>query len=376
MLRLARLISVLSAVLLAGAGCSSGGVAGGSSSTAPPGSVSTVAASSTTGEAGATPTGAVPVEPASPTTLPFGSARCPETSGASCEADTVAGEAYLEARVAGGSFGFRFARPGGEVIASLNPEEAFYPASSIKVLLHLHALRWVSAQPDRRAALATPIPVYENSCTAEGAMRTEPLEAVLRQMMIESDNQRANAILDHFGREAINATAAEVAGLSDTALAHRFGCGGPANDPANRSTALDLSRVYERVALGDVLDAEGFAAFAGLMLGPMWPSLTSAVAAEGRSLGLAPETVTAFGSAVELVYKAGWWETNLSIGGLLRLPTGLCEGDARREYAFAVFVSGADAVAPGFDVSDVAAVVLREEIEAALAETAQSPCAP
>lgn len=375
MLRPLRPLAVALAALVAAGACSgTGGVPG--LDTAGSEAASTAPSTSPTTAADTTTTTTVPVEPSSSTTVVADPARCPQDAGESCEANTAVGEAYLEAHVTGGSFGFRFVRLGGEVVASLNPEEGFYPASSLKVLLHLHAIRWVAAQPDPAAARATPVPVYESSCTGEGAVWTEPLESVLRAMMIESDNKRANAVLEYFGREAIAATAVEVAGTTGTRLVHRFGCGGPANDPANRSTALDLSRVFARAAREEVLDADAFALFTRLMLGPLWPSLGSAVAAEGEALGLAPATVEGFRSAIALAYKAGWWETNLSLGGLLTLPAGPCPGDTPRRYAFAVFVSRADAVAAGFDVSDVVGVVLREEIRAALEEWAASSCPP
>jgi hypothetical protein len=307
--------------------------------------------------------------------LPPGFVGCLDVPDSRCVANSSAGSAFLQASVVGGTYGFRFVRVGGEVVASWNPEHPFYPASSIKVLQHLHAVRWAAAQPDPAQALHTPIPVYDDSCAGEGTFHREPLGAVLAAMMIESDNQRANAIQDYFGRAAINATAADVVGTADTVLAHRFGCGGPANDPANRSTAFDLSRIFERVAGEEALDAEGTRIFESLMLGSVWPSLESAVAVEGAALGLDPEAVEAFQAAIELHYKAGWWGTNLSIGGLLRFPPAPCERDAP-EYAFAVFVDGADAVADGFDVSDVVAVVLREEIRTALLALVDPSCPP
>jgi hypothetical protein len=128
------------------------------------------------------------------------------------------------------------------------------------------------------------------------------------------------------------------------------------------------------VAREDVLDAEAAGIFTSLMLGPAWPSFESVVTVQGEALGLDWEAVEAFRVAIDLFYKAGWWGTNLSIGGLLRLPGAPCEGDAPREYAFAVFVAGADTVADRFEVSDVVAVVLREEIRAALLELADPSC--
>lgn len=377
-----RLPAIGLAVLLMAAGCSG------------PAQTGWIETASTSGAAGTgeteAPAAATVPEPAgsgttlpSPDPVPSGGpsmpaepAYCPPGSDPGCEANTAAGAAYLAANAAGGPYGFRFVRIGGQVLGSLNPEHPFYPASSIKVLAHLHAVRWVADQPDPGAALATPVPVYDDSCAGQGTYQAEPLAAVLAAMMIDSDNRRANAVLDYFGREAINATAAGAAGLSDTVLAHRFGCGGPANDPANRSTAFDLSRVYQQLAEGEVLGAEALAVFTRLMPGPVWPSLAATVLAEGEALGLRREAIEAFQGAIDLSYKAGWWGTHVSIGGWLGLPAGACEEDPSRQYAFAVFVDGARSVAPGFDVSDLVAVVLQGEIRAALAEAAASPCPP
>ena len=41
--------------------------------------------------------------------------------------------------------------------------------------------------------------------------------------------------------------------MGNSALNHRFGCGGPSNDPANRATAADLAALYSRVADGSLL---------------------------------------------------------------------------------------------------------------------------
>lgn len=368
--------------LLIATGCTDSGGSGWGESPAP-------GTTPTTAEAGrtslpATSGGEEPADPIATTTLPapVSSAGegtpprpifCPAGSGPACEANSAAGAAYLAARVTGGTYGFRVVRVGEGVLASLNPEHAFYPASSVKVLAHLHAVRWVAGQPDPAEALAIPVPVYEDQCAGEGSFWTEPLATVLAAMMIDSDNRRADAILDYFGREEINRTAVETLGLSDTVLAHPFGCGGPANEPPNRSTALDLSRIYEQVAGIGLLGDEATDIFTRLMLGPIWPSLADVVAAVGEDHGLGREQVEAWREKIELSYKAGWWGTHLSVGGLLTLPGGADGDGPPRQYAFAVFVDGADAVAAGFDVGEVVAVVLRAEVGAALLEAVEAP---
>lgn len=92
------------------------------------------------------------------------------------------------------------------------------------------------------------------------------------------------------------------------------------------------------------------------------------MAAGGESPGVDPARLEAFRAGMSLIYKAGWWETNLSVAGLLRLPA--CPGDPPWAYAFAVFVDEADAVAAGFEVSEVVPVVLAAEIRGALADYA------
>jgi hypothetical protein len=256
---------------------------------------------------------------------------------------------------------------GGPVLASLRPDHSFYPASSIKVLHHLHAMVWAGEQPDLDQALATQVPVYHDTCSGTGPASSESLEAVLRATMRWSDNPRANAIQDHFGIDAITETAESLVGTGPgTLLAHRFGCGGPANDPANRLTAADLSLVYDRYGSGELLDAGAEEVFAGLMLGSD-AVLDAAITAAVDELGLSGTVEQRFRERVTVIYKAGWWETNLSVGGYVSLPQRACGAVFERGYAFAVFVDEADAVSTGFDPLDVVGVVLQGDVEAALA---------
>lgn len=293
---------------------------------------------------------------------------CPAGSEPGCEANSQDGAAYLAAHVVGGTYGFHVVQVGGGLVASLNSAEAFYPASSLKVLVHLHAVRWVTSQPDPAAALETPVPVYDDYCTGAGPAHSEPLSAVLRAMMVVSDNQRADAALDYFGREAVQQTAVAM-GLPGTLIAHRFGCGGPANDPANRSTALDLCRIYEQIAGDDLLSPASKDTLSDLMLSAPWPSLSAAVAAAAAEHGLPAAVAEEFLRRLDIVYKAGWWETNLSVAGLLGLP-GPCPERPGPRFAFADFVSQADEVVEGFDPLDVVTVAMRSQIETAVLELA------
>lgn len=293
---------------------------------------------------------------------------CDAGAAPSCAARTAAADAYLAGRVSGGSYGFHLTRVGGPVLASLRARDPFYPASSIKVLHHVHALRWAYSQPDPAAALATPIPVYRDTCAGAGDADLAPLDRLLVAMMQVSDNQATNAIQDYFGAGAINATASGVIGIGEgTSLAHRFGCGGPANDPANRATAADLALVYERYGQGTLFDAAGAEAFAGYMLGEESGILDRVVAEEAFRLGVTAVEAARFTTDADVIYKEGWWETNLSIGAHISLDTRACSGRRTAGYAVAVYTDGAASVAPGFGPDVMVGELLRPEIRSALA---------
>jgi len=313
---------------------------------------STTTASTTTATTAPPPTTSTTVAPPPP-----GPACAPDDAG--CATASLAGETWLAARVTGGTFGFAVIEVGGATTASLNPQHVFYPASSVKAIHHLHAVRWVTAQPEREDALDTPIPRYDDTCAGAGSGTAVPLRTLLDLMLIRPDNEATNAIQDFFGLEALNKTAGE-AGMTDTLLAHRFACGGPANDPANASTAWDLASLYRAVASGVLIDRfTELALFTSFMLQNHWPSLDRVITEEAALLDVDPAR---FIADTSLIYKAGWWETNLSVGGLLEISS--CEGV--HSYAFGAFVDRADAVVGGFDIADVIPEVLRAEIGAAL----------
>lgn len=291
-------------------------------------------------------------------------AACPAGPGPCAERTARLVESF-ETWVTGGRFGFLVASVNGPVLASLRADETFYPASSIKVLYLLEAIRWVAAQADPAAALRTALPVRAEGCGG-GPSTPEPLDAVLRAMMRQSDNLRANAVGDFFGLDAINRTAVELGGVSpQSVVVHRFACGGPANDPANRMTAADLAEVYRRYGLGTLLGGAADALFASYLLGAETGVLDIVAAEESAALGR-PDLAARFLSEVSLIYKTGWWGTNLSIGGYSGMPRRGCGTIYERGLAFAAFVSEADAVAAGFDMSRTVGELLREEIRASL----------
>jgi len=287
------------------------------------------------------------------------------SAGSPCAERSSRLAAWFDSRVEGGGFGFLLVDTRGWALASWRTGEGFYPASSIKVLYLLQAMRWAAAQEDLESALGTLVPVDTEPCGG-GPARGESLDSVLGAMMRQSDNLRANAVGDFFGLEAINQTAHELGGVSPgSVVAHRFACGGPANDPPNRMTAADLAEVYRRFGAGTLLDPPVAERFASYFLDAGTGILDGVIAEESAALGR-PDLAASFRSGIDVVYKAGWWETDLSVGGYAALPWRGCRGRHERGLAFTLFVSEADAVAPGFEATAMVGEALRDEIRTAL----------
>ncbi|HSO00201.1 MAG TPA: serine hydrolase, partial [Candidatus Nanopelagicales bacterium] len=279
----------------------------------------------------------------------------------------------LDAGADGGRFGFRVKQVNGPALMSHNTSGLFgrfYPASTIKVLHHLTAMRWVAQQGDISALYNTQIPVYQNSCSATGDIDFEPLDDVLQAMMVNSNNQRTNAIQD-FGptnQAAINQTAQGVVGMSwETQLNHKFGCGGPANNPANQMTIADLTLLYERYLAGDLLDAGYMDEFEDLMLNEgnstTWDGL---VTWEASQLGLTQAQEDNFVAGFRYAHKGGnWGTTHVSRGGFVELPNRTCKGVVPLQYAYGVFVDEAVDTTAGL-INSAAREMLRGEFRNAL----------
>ncbi len=177
---------------------------------------------------------------------------------------------------ASGQVGLYLKRIGGPVLADLQSGRQFEPASMIKVVLYLTALRRVEAgtlhltdsvnwyyQPgDNINNLTKGNPgVNPDSFNDTASNRiTEPLGVVLDRMMKESDNRATRAIDKLLGRPAINATAAFL-GMKNTVFASTLGSG----IPGNYLTLADAGLLYEKVESGQILHGAYLTDFRRLM---------------------------------------------------------------------------------------------------------------
>jgi beta-lactamase class A len=246
-----------------------------------------------------------------------------------CGSPAEATHELLHDGTTGGAHGFIIKEVGGPVYAALHADTAFYPASVIKLVHMAHALR-TTAPEDHPVAVD-----FEDGCRGTGPGVERPVYDLLAAMMQVSDNAAANALQTHFGLDALETTIDE-AGMAATRLVHGFGCGGPANDPANRTTAIDLIHLLEAIADGTLVPSDRWSLVEEMML-----DVTSAT-------GFDPAT-----GAVVLA-KDGWYGTTLTLGGLARIPT----KDGTRTFLFAAFTDGATSVDPSFTILSVARELL------------------
>jgi len=267
--------------------------------------------------------------------LGSGTGRAPEVAvcaghavGITCAGPTAAAHELVHEGTTGGAHGFIVKEVGGPVLAALNADAGFYPASTIKLVHFAHALEWIASGGDTGTAVSMPV----DSCAGTGAGPVRPLDELLRLMMQVSDNTAANAIQAHFGLPALRETMA-AAGMAGTRLVHGFGCGGPANDPANTTTAIDLVSLVEGIVDGSIVPSG------------QWPAVEANL----------PETTAAAGleeSGIRVLAKEGWYGTTLTIAGIAILP-----GDGG-VLVFAAYTDGADTVDPAFTIADLAGILV------------------
>ncbi len=107
---------------------------------------------------------------------------------------------------AGGTHGVYLRRIGGPVLAAVNDDFAYEPASSIKPLIALYALTQVE---QGRAQLSEQIPMIDDSggpadCPPGNFTGTESLGYALQQMLQVSDNNRTDELMQFFGVNNLN----------------------------------------------------------------------------------------------------------------------------------------------------------------------------
>lgn len=285
-----------------------------------------------------------------------------------------------------GTFGYYLKRVDGAVMESYNPTFAFYPASTIKVLQHLHAMRAVGAGTVTLGGTNLNVCSGGTNCTDNantaalcgGAMVVETLQTALTNMMRPSNNQSTNAIQELFGagtpsagRAAMNTTAWTTVGLSNaTALQHKFACGNVANNPYNTLTLADVTLLYEEVMTNDaVLPEPTRTTFVQIMLnetndGSLVTAINAIVDQEAALIEMPAADIQAFKNGLQFAHKAGNIGTAYeSDAGWVSLPVN--GGADARQYVFGHFLDAATVnTLPSFDArtAELLRTAIRESL--------------
>jgi len=305
---------------------------------------------------------------------------------------------------------------GGPELAGLRAGDRFEPASMIKGLLNLTAMRAVQAGT---ASLTDPLFMYydpanpyvnfnnpgnpdENpdSYADTAANRVSlPMQQILERMMERSDNRATKSIDQRFGRPAINATA-DLAGMTNTDFASTLGSG----VPGNYLTLVDAGKMYEGVLNHTLLNAANAGTFFKVMtdsddsdreqvpfgegvFGPFQTVVTEEAAAllnkpttDSQVLTLAGRFIAAMtgawkGGGYTISNGTDWREVRTA-GGYVGLPFWGDDGINVVDYVYGVFIDNATVPksnpTPGEDKinqawSDSQGELLRVEIRKALA---------
>jgi hypothetical protein len=260
----------------------------------------------------------------------------------------------------------------GSVRANLQENFVFEPASTIKTLMHAHAMREMLLGNANLSENLTVFTGSPNSCPTYTSPSLFGMPAVLDKMMVDSNNNHTMAIRDHFGAGAIAATAATL-GMNNTQIIHTLGCGGP---PANSMTLVDGGLLHEAVAngyLGSFRDTfydimlNSVSGYGGNRLGMI-------IDQEGASVGLSSFLIADFKSLMEMAYKGGsygYGSTSLdyyySVLAWSKIPFISGGVLSPKEFVSGVFIHHAsDETTMPATMDTASAELLRDEIRAAL----------
>jgi hypothetical protein len=333
----------------------------------------------------------------------------------------------ITAAISGGAGGAYLKRVGGPVIAAVNADKRFEPASAIKALPELQAMRAVRAGT---SSLNDQIFMYYNptnpfvslsqlgnpdECPDQYAYTSNnrvslSLQQLLELMMERSDNRATRAIAEYYGKPALNALA-DLIGMSNSDYTQTIGCG----IPGNYLTLADIGRLYEGVANGTLLgtgqqrtdfwrfmidetvtDLEAVAFGEGVDPNITADALEEAASLLGRptSDALVQALTNAFLALVTDRRKGGSYDLGhpdptkykmaRAIAGLMGLPARQGGNTVLREYVYGLFIDQAVVPQPNINAAPRDAVndavfgsgekeLFRPEIRSALATWSVNP---
>lgn len=186
-----------------------------------------------------------------------------------------------------GKWGFYLKKVGGNELLTLGEDNVFEPASMIKIVHAVTAMRDIQLNAPTKDTLRTwyvlpgesarypSDPNYRTASTfdnddadvcpynSDGTLNTtipysDKLGPVLiQQTLTNSDNRTTDALTRLYGFAGLNATAS-LAGMTSSKVNHRIGCNpksGPQPHTHNALTLTDAGKIWEKVQNGTLLDA-------------------------------------------------------------------------------------------------------------------------
>jgi beta-lactamase class A/LysM repeat protein len=162
--------------------------------------------------------------------------------------------------------------------------------------------------------LALLVEAYRQSSSGTLTL-TEDRRADLRAMIVASDNDAANRLMELLSTKAVNASLQSL-GLTGTRLVNPFGLARATGIPANVTTPGDMTRLMELLATEQLVNAQASREMRGLLL----------ESNDGSKLrrGLPPEA--------RLAHKSGWYDGVANDVGIVTHPQG--------SYILSVFTEG------------------------------------
>ncbi len=283
-----------------------------------------------------------------------------------------------------GARGFYLRQINGPTLGGILENYTFYPASTIKILEHLF---WTDRVDNGSANAFTNIRIYNNTVADTHPIGTPFINRALQisqqNMMWNSSNADTNALQDAAGgnvgttgRQNIRNFKNNVLGLNDQLeINHKFGNGGPANDPANRGALVQFGKLYEKATDGSVLSATGETYLRANMFNQtqnitLRNAIRNVVTQEGTEAGLTQAERTQFFNQMRIIWKDGNWNgaQYVSCFGHIEIPRKVRGGSVVfREYVFGSFLDQTTNVIPGFSINvNVMPEIVRDEIRKAL----------
>lgn len=255
-----------------------------------------------------------------------------------------------------GDIGLYCKQVGGPEIANLQAGRPFYPSSTIKILVGVHAVR------------TTAIGQFPNININVQGVQTS-LHTAMARMLQNSDNDDTNGLINYYNRSAIETTAHNVIGISnETHLNQLLGGSQPwTKNPPNVGTLYDFGRVYTRLLDNvDTTAAQTSYLYTRMLndtnSGNVVAVLQSICTTEGAAVGLTPAQINTYVSKIKYRYKAGNnGVTMTSSAGSIEIPYRFLFWELTKRYVFGSFTNY-NTFNPGPSPTTIALECLREEL--------------